>query len=292
MGDHSLSVFLFLLYAVQYLALHRRPKGVDVDGLHGTAKFLLRDHAGEPYAVCGIATDITERKRAESEIRQLNALLEKRVAERTIALVQSNDQLKRAEEKLRKRSEQVQKHRDVLLGLAHSDKSDFAKTLRKICSVSATALNVARVSYWSLQENGAAITCEVLHLRHTESFHEQCKGSRLCFSDSPAYFEALANRRPIVADSALEHPATAGLAENYLKPLGISSLLHTPVWIRGEVVGVLCLEDRGSPRHWSAEEIDFVSTLGATVSLALEESNRARSELLLRESEARLRESE
>ncbi|MBV8351444.1 MAG: GAF domain-containing protein [Verrucomicrobia bacterium] len=257
-----------------------------------SAKFLLRDQAGEPYAVCGIATDITERKRAESEIRQLNALLEKRVAERTVALVQSNDQLKRAEEKLRKRSEQVQKHRDVLLGLAHSDKSDFAKTLRKICSVSAAALNVARVSYWSLQENGTAIACEVLHLRHTESFHEPCKGSRLCFSDCPTYFEELANRRPIVADRALEHPATAGLAENYLKPLGISSLLHTPVCIRGEVAGVLCHEDRDPARHWSAEEIDFVSTLGATVSLALEESNRARSELLLRESEARLRESE
>ena len=256
------------------------------------AKFLLRDRTGKPYAVCGIATDITERKRAESEIRQLNASLEKRVAERTIELVQSNDQLKRAEEKLRKRSEQVQKHRDVLLGLAHSDKSDLDRALRKICSVSAAALDVARVSYWSLQENGSAIACEVLHLRHTESFYEQCKGSRLDTSDCPAYFEALAARRPIVADRALEHPATHGLAENYLKPRGISSLLDAPVWIRGEVVGVLCHEHIGPVRHWSAEEIDFVSTLGATVSLALEESNRARSEQLLRESEARLRESE
>ena len=125
-----------------------------------------------------------------------------------------------------------------------------------------------------------------------KAFDEQCKGTRLDTSDCPAYFEALAAKRPIVADRVLKHPATRGLADNYLKPRGISSLLDASVWIRGEVVGVLCHEHIGSVRHWSTEEIDFVSTLGATVSLALQESNRARSEQLLRESEARLRESE
>jgi len=53
------------------------------------------------YGVMALRTR-EERNRAESEIRQLNASLEKRVAERTIELVRSNDQLKRAEEQLRK----------------------------------------------------------------------------------------------------------------------------------------------------------------------------------------------
>src|SRR6202007_2824635 len=204
-------------------------------------------------------------------------------------LVRSNDQLKRAEEKLRKRGEQMQKHRDVLLELAQSDKSDLAKALQKICSLSAGTIVGARVSYWSLQENDSAIVCEVLYLCGSESFDEQFKGTRLGFSDGPAYFEALANKRPIVADRVLTNPATSNLAENYLKPLGISSMLDAPVWVRGEVVGVLCHEHTGPTRDWSAEEIDFVSSLASMVSLALEESSRRRSEHLLRESEEKFR---
>jgi PAS domain S-box-containing protein len=238
------------------------------------------------YGVMALRTR-EERKRAESEILQLNASLEKRVIERTIELVRSNDQLKHAEEQLRKRGEQVEIHRDVLLELAHSDKSNLDKALRTICSLSAATLEVARVSYWSLQEDNSTIVCEVLYLRDANSCDEQFKGTRLGLRDYPAYFEALATKRPVVADRVLTHPATSALAEKYLEPLGICSMLDAPVWVRGEVVGVLCHEHTGPPRHWSAEEIDFVSALAAMVSLALEESSRAHSEHLLRESEER-----
>jgi PAS domain S-box-containing protein len=238
------------------------------------------------YGVLALRTR-EERERAEREVRQLNASLEKRVDERTIELVRSNDQLRRAEEQLRRHGEEVEIHRDVLLELAHSDKSDFGNAIEKICSLSAATLDVARVSYWALQENDSAIACELLYLRDSGGVDEQFKGSRLAAPDCPAYFAALTSKRPVVADHALTYPATSGLAKTYLEPLGISSMLDAPVWVGGKVVGVLCHEHTGPSRIWSAEEVDFVSALAAMASLALEESSRAQSEHLLRESEER-----
>lgn len=48
------------------------------DGLHTyvSVKFPLLDAAAQPYGVCGISTDITERKRAESQLRSSHAALE------------------------------------------------------------------------------------------------------------------------------------------------------------------------------------------------------------------------
>jgi PAS domain S-box-containing protein len=65
------------------------------DGPHTylTVKFPILDQSGQAYAIAGISTDITDRKRAEQEVQELNAQLEQRVRERTAELEASTKEL-------------------------------------------------------------------------------------------------------------------------------------------------------------------------------------------------------
>ncbi len=66
------------------------------DGLHTyiSVKFPLLDAKGVVYAVCGISTDITERKKAEEALKKLNEELEERVIERTETLYRREQEFK------------------------------------------------------------------------------------------------------------------------------------------------------------------------------------------------------
>ena len=70
---------------------------------------MYRDARGEVLGVFATARDITERKKAEQEIKKAHDLLEKRVNERTAELVQSNAQLKEEISQRRLADSQVKK---------------------------------------------------------------------------------------------------------------------------------------------------------------------------------------
>jgi PAS domain S-box-containing protein len=71
--------------------VHTRRDGQRITVL--ARKSLDRDRQGNSDAVLEIITDITERKKAEGEIRRLNSELEQRVAERTAELQAANEEM-------------------------------------------------------------------------------------------------------------------------------------------------------------------------------------------------------
>lgn len=83
--------------AVQLEEAHTGPDGTRI---FYAIKVPLRDHKGQLVGVCGVLSDVTMLKHAESEVRRLNQSLERRVNERTQELAEVNERLREANEQL------------------------------------------------------------------------------------------------------------------------------------------------------------------------------------------------
>jgi GAF domain-containing protein len=138
---------------------------------------------------------------------------------------------------------------------------------RRVTEAAASALSVARASVWLLEASDPKIVC--LDLFQAD-LRAHSSGIELFARDFAPYFEALLSERSILANDARHDPRTSCFAESYLAPLGIGAMLDVPVWVRGELVGVICCEHIGSARVWDADEERFGHLVSSFLSLALE----------------------
>jgi PAS domain S-box-containing protein len=176
--------------------------------------------------------------------------------------------------RVEERTELIRRHRDVLLELAALDKSDRRAALERILAADASTLGVERASYWSIVGGGTAIECQASHVLSRNAPDPAFVGRRLEAADYPVYFAAVLANRPVPANRAQTDPATREFTPSYLEPNGITSMLDVPVWFQGKVVGVICHVHVGRPRDWTAEEIDFASSIAAMASITLEAARR------------------
>jgi signal transduction histidine kinase len=168
----------------------------------------------------------------------------------------------------------------ALIELAALDKSDFHAVLRRILTTDARELDVERVNCWTREEH--AIRCVAGYVRAADRFEA---GTVLEAKTCPSYFRALADDPIILADDARADVRTREFKESYLVPLGITSMMDVPIWVRGQLWGVVCHEHIGAPRRWSEAERDFAISIGHVVSMAVEAAERADAERTARFSE-------
>ncbi|MEO6065318.1 MAG: diguanylate cyclase, partial [Lysobacterales bacterium] len=148
-----------------------------------------------------------------------------------------------------------------------------------------TTLEVSVVGIWHFNERDGLLSA---HRLLTADGTVLTNIAPLKQSALPKYFSHLGAGEVIDASDAVRDPRTRELAEIYLLPNGISSLLDAPLLIDGRVVGVLCLEQRGPHRAWLPDEIAFARALAQTAAHARLVRRRLRDVAALRASEQRL----
>ena len=157
--------------------------------------------------------------------------------------------------------------------------ADLQHSFEKACEILSETIDVARSSVWELSDDGMELQCFNLYEADKKK-HSQ--GLVLNAQDLPKYFDAIKTESRIYADDVQNDPRTDELTENYLKPLGITSMLDAGIVIDGKLVGVVCSEHIGEKREWHSDEESFVSTVAAFIAQLIVEAERRQAQEKIR----------
>ncbi len=193
----------------------------------------------------------------------------------------------RAEEAMRQSAIKLRNHNLVLTRLAKNPAlilGDFKAALQEITEAGVQNIEVERASVWLFDKTGTELHCLDLF---EQSRNQHTEGIQLLATDYPAYFQALQQDQPIAADDAHTDARTKEFSSSYLTELGITSMLDTPITLKGQTAGVVCLEHIGTARNWTPEDQNFARSLADLVSLAIEARERKLAEEAVRQLEER-----
>ncbi len=155
------------------------------------------------------------------------------------------------------------------------DPPDLMGTLRRITETAARTLDVARCSIWRFAADRSLIVC--LDLYELDS-SEHSSGATLEVDKCGRYFDVLSRMEIIAADDALKDLESQELAQIYLIPNGITSMMDFPVRFGRSVSYFICNEHTGPIRQWTSDEMTFGIAIANHISLALESHERARAQ--------------
>ena len=179
------------------------------------------------------------------------------------------DTLRRTEGERREFLDRLVRHQQTYLELLRSDFWNFDEAIKRIIERAADLLEVERVSVWEFTDDRKAIVCLDLFVRSTRT-HERPRPVSSC----PRYLATLESSLTLAADDAQRDPRTSELAESYLVPHGVVSMLDAPIRRDGRLVGVVCHEQTGAPRQWAVLEQCSAGWVAGLVARAMDVRER------------------
>jgi twitching motility protein PilJ len=178
--------------------------------------------------------------------------------------------LEQSQQEIQENAERLQYLNRVIVELSRNEsllQGDAQQATRAFTEAAAKTLSVERVSVWLYNLERTQLTCLDLYECSSE---KHSTGMAMRKVDFPSYFEVLAENVPIIVNDVHTDSRTQSLADSYLKPLKIASLLDVPIEISGIPAGLVRCEQIEIQHQWKPEEQVFISAIANLVSLALE----------------------
>ncbi|KAB1157555.1 PAS domain S-box protein [Flavobacterium luteum] len=146
---------------------------------------------------------------------------------------------------------------------SYSVDENFDSILKNILEITTKTLEVNRVSYWNYDKN--EVKCKFLYISAINKFEE---GMSLTKKDYPNYFKLIENETQIIVNDVYSNTMIREFCDDYFPINNIVSLLDTPVFIDGELKGIICLEATEKIKNWDNEDINYARSVSDLIVIA------------------------
>lgn len=207
-----------------------------------------------------------------------------------LAMVQDITEQKQSLHSLKESEERARKQRAAIASLVLNKsimESELLTSFQTVTRIIAETIGVERASIWLLNEDSSELKCLSL-FESAANIHSS--GAVLYVNEFRKYFDAIIADSRINAHDAQNDSRTVELLNNYLKPLGITSLLDSGIYHESKLAGVVSLEHIGKPRTWHPDEEAFISTAASMITRMIANNQRRAAEQKLKISENHYRE--
>jgi PAS domain S-box-containing protein len=184
--------------------------------------------------------------------------------------------IKKIEIEATRREKKIRKYNDVVKQItikSFSGQENFDEFLNYLLKVVSEKIDINRVSFWFYEVD--KIVCAKLYHANKNIFE---KGAELKKCDYPIYFKAVENENQIIASNVYDHLDTPELCLEYFPSNTILSMLDSPIYSNGKLIGILCLESTTKHKNWDVEDINFSRSICDFIAIAIETNYRIEAE--------------
>lgn len=178
-----------------------------------------------------------------------------------------------------RKEKKIKKYNDFLKTLtakSYNNINSFETILPYILENVAQKVDVNRVGFWEYQDD--KIVCQNQYINNEKKFES---GFILLKEDYPNYFEKIQSVHQIVISDLFADDAHKEFFKNYFKKQKALSLLDTPIYLNGKLIGILCIESTTKIKYWHNEDINFARSISDFIAIAIETNQRVQAEARL-----------
>lgn len=139
-----------------------------------------------------------------------------------------------------------------------------------LTSKCAEVMNVDRIGIWFYTVDKQAIYEEMTYVINGNP----SQGQILKRLDFPVYFKCISEGRVFYSNNTFDDINTTELIHSYLRPLDVHALLDIPIFSDGEMIGIVCCEQKAKKRDWDILDKNFAVILSDFIARLIETEKR------------------